>query len=68
MNHVLEEIRLHIQQRTGDTYLKRKESDLVCSALVKEYPVLADPDTDGKGFVSKIDLSTLDPLSTLSLL
>lgn len=51
MKCVLAEIRDHVQRRTGGTYLRLKEMNLMCSSIVKEYPSLADPDSQSKGFV-----------------
>ncbi|XP_034256859.1 uncharacterized protein LOC117654366 [Thrips palmi] len=49
MSSVLEETRLHLEVEIEDTYLRKFEMNLLTSALIKEYPILADPNSGSKG-------------------
>lgn len=42
----------HIRDKIGKDYPRRHEYNLLCGALIKEYPVLSDADNP-KGFVSE---------------
>jgi len=45
------EVKDYIMETVETLYLNQKQWHFLCAALIKEYPVLSDPDDD-KGYVS----------------